>query len=88
MGFTLGRNRTFDPAPAAGYDAFISYSQQHDGVTGPALQAGLERFAKPWYRIRGMKVFRDSANLAANPALWTSIEDALGSSGRTSRRTA
>lgn len=80
MGFTLGRNRTSGPAAASGYDAFISYSHQHDGVIGPALQAGLERFAKPWYRMRGMKVFRDSANLAANPALWTSIEDALSSS--------
>ena len=67
-------------APVTGYDAFISYSHQHDTVLGPLLQAGLERFAKPWYRMRAMRVFRDTANLAANPALWGSIEDALRSS--------
>ena len=67
-------------APVSGYDAFISYSHQHDNVLGPLLQASLERFAKPWYRMRAMRVFRDTANLVANPALWGSIEDALRSS--------
>lgn len=66
--------------PTSKYDAFISYSHQDDAVVGPALQAGLERFAKPWYQMRGLRVFRDTANLAANPALWASIEDALSSS--------
>ena len=63
-----------------GYDAFISYSHKHDAMLGPALQANLERFAKPWYRMRALRIFRDTANLAANPALWQSIEDALRSS--------
>jgi hypothetical protein len=62
------------------YDAFISYSHKHDAGLGPALQTGLERFAKPWYRMRALRIFRDTANLAANPALWTSIEEALKSS--------
>jgi hypothetical protein len=45
----------------AGYDAFISYSRLEDGWLAPALQSGLERFAKPWYRLRGLRVFRDKA---------------------------
>jgi len=65
---------------ASGYDAFISYSHALDGALAPALQTGLERFAKPWYRPRALRVFRDNANLAANPGLWSSIEKALSSS--------
>ncbi|MCA1702337.1 MAG: TIR domain-containing protein, partial [Actinobacteria bacterium] len=63
-----------------GYDAFISYSHALDGALAPALQRGLEQFAKPWYRPRALRVFRDNASLAANPGLWSSIEDALASS--------
>jgi WD40 repeat protein len=67
-------------ASASGYDAFVSYSHQHDAVLASSLQTALERFAKPWYLMRAVRIFRDSANLAANPALWRSIEDALNSS--------
>lgn len=59
---------------------FLSYSHALDGKLAPALQAGLERFAKPWYRPRALRVFRDSASLSANPGLWSSIEQALASS--------
>ncbi|MBV9141755.1 MAG: TIR domain-containing protein, partial [Pseudonocardiales bacterium] len=62
------------------YDAFLSYSHALDGVLASALQTGLERFAKPWYRPRALRVFRDNASLSANPGLWTSIEEALASS--------
>jgi WD domain, G-beta repeat/MTH538 TIR-like domain (DUF1863) len=64
----------------SGYDAFISYSHALDGSLAPALQTGLERFAKPWYRARALRVFRDNASLSANPGLWTSIEQALAAS--------
>jgi MTH538 TIR-like domain (DUF1863) len=40
----------------------------------------LERFAKPWYRARALRIFRDNASLSANPGLWTSIEKALAAS--------
>jgi WD40 repeat protein len=40
----------------------------------------LERFAKPWHKLRAVRVFCDTANLAANPGLWTSIEEALAAS--------
>lgn len=62
------------------YDGFISYSHAVDGGLAPALQRGLQRFAKPWYRMRGLRVFRDDAALSANPHLWSSIEVALDGS--------
>jgi WD40 repeat protein len=62
------------------YDAFISYSRAVDGKLAPALQRGLQRFAKPWFRLRALRVFRDDASLSANPDLWGSIRDALDGS--------
>ena len=44
-------------ADQVAYDAFLSYS--HRGVA-VAVQRGLERFAKPWYERRALRVFRDS----------------------------
>jgi WD40 repeat protein len=62
------------------YDAFISYSHATDGKLAPALQSGLQRMAKPWYRIRALRVFRDESALSTNPQLWTSIQAALDES--------
>src|SRR5258708_3288046 len=59
------------------FAAFISYSHAADGKLAPAVQQGLHRIAKPWYRLRTMRVFRDQTNLGANPRLWNSIESAL-----------
>jgi WD40 repeat protein len=56
---------------------FISYSHDFDARLGESLQSSLGRFAKPWYRLRSMRVFRDKSGLAANPALWDSIQQAL-----------
>ncbi len=44
------------------------------------MQRGLQRFAKPWYRLRALRVFRDDASLSANPDLWGSIQQALDDS--------
>jgi len=62
------------------YGAFISYSRDVDGKLAPALQIALQRFAKPWYRKRALRVFRDDASLSANPDLWGSIQMALDAS--------
>ena len=62
------------------YKAFVSYSHAGDGNLAPALQSALHRFAKPWYRLRAMRVFRDKTSLAMTPELWPSIEAALGES--------
>jgi hypothetical protein len=59
------------------YKAFISYSHAADGRLAPALQSALQRFAKPWYRLRALHVFWDRTNLSANPGLWTEIQKAL-----------
>ena len=44
------------------------------------LQEGLQRLAKPWYRLRALAVFRDESGLATNPHLWFSISEALDES--------
>lgn len=62
------------------YKAFISYSHAADRKLASALQSALHRFAKPWYRLRSVRVFRDKTSLSANPALWPAIEKALSES--------
>ncbi len=44
------------PSGAAGFDAFVSYSHNLDRPIAQALQTGLHRFAKPWYRLRAASV--------------------------------
>lgn len=63
-----------------GYDAFISYSHSADGKLAPAVQDGLQRLARPWYRRRALRVFRDETGLSVNPHLWGSIQQALDAS--------
>jgi hypothetical protein len=62
------------------YDAFLSYSHAADGKLAPALQRALHRFARPWNRMRALRVFRDTTSLAATPELWPAIVAALGQS--------
>jgi WD40 repeat protein len=62
------------------YQAFLSYSHKADSQLAAALHGALHRFAKPWYRLRALHIFRDTTNLAANPSLWSTIEQALGES--------
>jgi hypothetical protein len=62
------------------FDAFVSYSHAADGELAPAVQRAMQRLAKPWYRARALRVFRDDAALSANPHLWASIEEALDES--------
>jgi WD40 repeat protein len=65
---------------SSSYDGFLSYSHAADDLLAPRLQAGLQRFAKPWWKRRALRVFRDEASLTANPHLWSSITDALDDS--------
>src|SRR5579872_6900160 len=62
------------------YNAFISYCHAADSTVASGLQSGLHSFAKPWYKLRALHIFRDQTNLAVNPALWSSIRDALDQS--------
>lgn len=63
--------------PHPGFDAFISYGHAADGKLAPALQTGLQRFARPWHKRRALRVFRDDTGLSVNPDLWGSIRAAL-----------
>lgn len=59
------------------YQAFISYSRAADNRLAPEIKAALQRFAKPWYKLRAIHVFCDQTNLTANPDLWGSIEQQI-----------
>lgn len=62
---------------AARFDAFISYSRAASSTLAVELRNGIERFAKPWYRLRSSRVFLDDASMSANTGLWSSIERGL-----------
>lgn len=64
----------------AGYDAFMSYSHAADAQFAPFLQRAVQRFAKPWYRLRSVRIFRDQTGLAVTPELWPEIQRALDAS--------
>ena len=46
------------PPGGSVYDGFISYSHAADDLLAPRLQAGLQRFAKPWWKRRALRIFR------------------------------
>lgn len=75
-----GADRPAAPQEPFAYDAFISYSREADRDLARALHHGLHSFAKPWYRLRALRVFRDEGSLAAGSRLWGSIQQALDSS--------
>ncbi|HEY8093899.1 MAG TPA: toll/interleukin-1 receptor domain-containing protein, partial [Acidimicrobiales bacterium] len=62
------------------HDAFISYSHAGDAELAAALEQGLERLARPWYRLRAISVFRDQSDLALTPHLWSTIAATLAES--------
>ena len=62
------------------YDVFISYAHNADRGLVPAIQSGLARVGKPWYRARSLRVFVDKTDLSAAPDLWERIESALSQS--------
>jgi hypothetical protein len=73
---TRGKPRS----PQFQYDAFLSYSQAADSQFAPFLQAAVQRFARPWYRLRTVRIFRDATGLTLTPELWPDIENALDAS--------
>jgi WD40 repeat protein len=62
------------------YNAFISYSHAADVRLAPALRTALHAFARPWNRMRALRVFRDKTSLSASPGLWAKVELALAES--------
>lgn len=77
--------RAGEPAPRyqvsqKPFNAFLAYSHASDNQLAASLQSALIRFAKPFYRLRSLRVFRDTTNLTATPDLWSSITNAIDSS--------
>lgn len=63
------------------FSAFVSYSRTQSAALASALSQAVERFGKPWYRKRVVRVFRDDKNMPANAALWANLRAALLDSG-------
>jgi hypothetical protein len=62
------------------YDAFLSYTWEPDAPLVAAVRDSLHRLARPWYRLRALRVFLDESSLPANSALDPAIEEALAAS--------
>jgi WD40 repeat protein len=62
------------------YDGFISYSHAADGNLASFVQRALHSFAKPWYQLRQLHIYRDATSLSATPELWGAIVAALAKS--------
>ena len=61
------------------YHAFISYVRAEADFAA-RLQSGLHSFAKPWYRLRAVRTFRDETSLQAGDELVKEIRSALDQS--------
>ncbi|MBV1855891.1 toll/interleukin-1 receptor domain-containing protein [Catellatospora tritici] len=64
----------------AKYDAFISYSTASDDRRAPALRLALQRFGRPWFRRRSIRVFCAPTDLPATAQLQTTLEQNLAKS--------
>jgi hypothetical protein len=65
---------------ATAYSAFMSYSHAADARFAPFLQRAVQGVAKPWYKLRSVRIFRDETGLALTPELWPEIQRAIDSS--------
>jgi hypothetical protein len=60
------------------YDGFISYRHSpKQMLIVRAIQAALHKFAKPFWKLRALRLYRDESNLSARPDLWGQIAEAL-----------
>jgi TIR domain-containing protein len=62
------------------YGAFLLYSHAADSHVAASLQHGLQTIAKPWHRLRSIRVFWDASDLSATPGLWQALTQALDES--------
>ncbi|HEY7766810.1 MAG TPA: hypothetical protein VIB55_01435 [Longimicrobium sp.] len=63
------------------YDAFLSYRRTPDASIASALQVELQRFAKPFYKRRVLRLFRDTTTVPLTEEVWPPIREALAASG-------
>jgi WD40 repeat protein len=69
-----------DPKKPPTYDAFLSYSHAADARFAPFLQGAVQSFARPWYKLRSVRIFRDQTGLNLTPELWPEIAGAIDAS--------
>ena len=63
------------------YDAFVSYAHEQKDLAA-ALQRGVERFAKPWWRSRVLRLYRDRTTMTATAEVLGTLDEALQASGK------
>ena len=62
------------------YNAFISYTHHSEMPLAKALDRALTRFAKPWNRLRAMRIYRDVESQELTPNLLAAVESAMENS--------
>jgi WD40 repeat protein len=62
------------------YKAFISYSHATSTKLVSAFHSGLHQLAKPWFRVRNIRIFRDKTSLLVTSTLWSDLKVALSES--------
>lgn len=62
------------------YNAFLSYSHGQDTPLGTSLEKGLEKFAKPTFKLRALEIFRDGNDLSVAADLGDKIRNGLENS--------
>ncbi len=78
----LQKKKKLNSLPVKGkkYDAFISYSHDADNSLASSLQSGLHNLAKPFYKLRAIRTFRDETDLTVTPTGWADLQSALSNS--------
>lgn len=65
LGYVISTRGPTEAREPYKYKAFISNSRAMDGEFAPAIQAALYGFAKPFYRLRAVRIFRDKTKALA-----------------------
>ncbi len=67
-------------APSKKYNAFISYTHKSEMPLAIALEQGLERYAKPLFKMRALEIYRDTESQALTPDLLAAVHHAMDDS--------
>ena len=69
-------SQTQDQAPVNSQGPALAPAGPINPDTAPALQTAIHRFAKPWWKLRAVNLFRDGTGLAAAHDLSGAIKTA------------
>lgn len=59
------------------YNGFLSYSHGDQTELAADIQRALHSIARPWYRARALRIFRDKSSITPSASLWREIQAAL-----------